>query len=149
VQAAFFAVGGGGLCSGSGGWLKSFNPDIEIIGVSPENSPVMYESVKANKIIEMETFPTLADTCAGGVDPDSITLELCQKYVDEIILLTEQEIEDSIRLLFEHHRLVVEGSGALSVGGFLKMKDSFKGKKVVLAICGRNIGLDLFKQIIA
>jgi threonine dehydratase len=149
IQAAFFAVGGGGLCSGSGGWLKSFNPDIEIIGVSPEKSPVMYESVKANKIIEMETFPTLADTCAGGVDPDTITLELCQKYVDEIILLTEQEIEDSIRLLFEHHRLVVEGSGALSVGGFLKLKDSFKGKKVVLGICGRNIGLDLFKQIIA
>ncbi|MHC4530031.1 MAG: pyridoxal-phosphate dependent enzyme, partial [Planctomycetota bacterium] len=117
VQAAFFAVGGGGLCSGSGGWLKSFNPDIEIIGVSPERSPVMYESVKANKIIEMETFPTLADTCAGGVDPDTITLKLCQKYVDEIILLTERQIEDSIRLLFEHHRLIVEGSGALSVGG--------------------------------
>ncbi len=149
AQAAFFAVGGAGLCCGSGGWLKSFNPDIKIIGVSPEKSPVMYESVKANKMIEMETFPTLADTCAGGVDPDSITLELCQKYVDEIILLTEQEIEDSIRLLFEHHRLVVEGSGALSVGGLLKLKDSFKGKKVVLAICGRNIGLDLFKQIIS
>ena len=149
VQAAFFAVGAGGLCSGSGGWLKSFNPDIEIIGVSPEKSPVMYESVKANKMIEMETFPTLADTCAGGVDLDSITLELCQKYVDEIILLTEQEIENAIRLLFEHHRLVVEGSGALSVGGLLKLKNSFKGKKVVLAICGRNIGLDLFKRIIA
>jgi threonine dehydratase len=149
VQAAFFAVGGGGLASGSGGWLKSFNPDIKIIGVSPEKSPVMYESVKANKIIEMETFPTLADTCAGGIDPDTITLALCQKYVDEIVLLTERQIEDSIRLLFEHHRLVVEGSGALSVGGFLKLKDSFKGKKVALAICGRNIGLDLFKQIIA
>ena len=149
VQAAFFAVGGAGLCGGSGGWLKSFNPDVEIIGVSPEKSPVMYESVKANRIVEMETFPTLADTCAGGVDPDSITLELCQKYVDEIVLVTEQEIEDAIRLLFEHHRLVVEGSGALSVAGFLKRKDSFKGKKVALGICGRNIGLELFKKIIA
>ena len=149
VQAAFFAVGAGGLCSGSGGWLKSFNPAIEIIGVSPEKSPVMYESVKANKMIEMETFSTLADTCAGGVDLDSITLEVLQKYVDEIVLLTEEEIENAIRILFEHHRLVVEGSGALSVGGFLKLKDSFKGKKVVLTICGRNIDLDLFKQIIA
>jgi len=149
VQAAFFAVGGGGLCSGSGGWLKSFNPDIEIIGVSPERSPVMYESVKANKMLEMETFSTLADTCAGGVDLDSITLELLQKYADEITLLTEEEIANAIRILFEHHRLVVEGSGALSVGGFLKMKDSFKGRKVVLTVCGRNIDLDLFKQIIA
>jgi threonine dehydratase len=148
VQAAFFAVGGGGLCSGTGGWLKSFNPDIEIIGVSPERSPVMYESVKANKMLEMETFQTLADTCAGGVDLDTITLELLQKYADKITLLTEEEIANAIRILFEHHRLVVEGSGALSVGGFLKLKDSFKGKKVVLAICGRNIDLDLFKQII-
>jgi len=109
----------------------------------------MYESVKAGKMIEMETFPTLADTCAGGVDLDSITLELFQKYVDEITLLTEDEIANAIRILFEHHRLIVEGSGALSVGGFLKLKDSFKGKKVVLTICGRNIDLDLFKKIIA
>ena len=149
VQAAFFAVGGGGLCGGSGGWLKSFNPDIKVIGVSPENSPVMYESVKAGKVLEMETFPTLADTCAGCLDLDSVTLEVLQKYVDEIILLTEDQIADAIRLLFEQHRLVAEGSGALSVGGFLKMKDSFKGKKVVLTICGRNIDLDRFKQIIA
>lgn len=149
VQAAFFAVGGGGLCGGSGGWLKSFNPDIQIIGVSPEKSPVMYESVKAGKMLEMETFPTLADTCAGGVDLDTITLCLLQKYTDELTLLTEDQIAEAIRLLFEHHRLVVEGSGALSVGGFLKLKDSFKGKKVVLAICGRNIDLDLFKKIIA
>ena len=149
VQAAFFAVGGGGLCGGSGGWLKSFNPDIKVIGVSPENSPVMYESVKAGKMLEMQTFPTLADTCAGGLDLDSVTLEPVQKYVDEIILLTEDEIAKAIRILFEQHRLVAEGSGALSVGGFLKMKDSFKGKKVVLTICGRNIDLDLFKKIIA
>ena len=149
VEAAFFAVGGGGLCGGSGGWLKSFNPDIKIIGVSPENSPVMYESVKVGKVLEMETFPTLADTCAGGLDLDSVTLEVLQKYVDEIILLTEDQIADAIRILFEHHRLVVEGSGALSVGGLLKLKDSFKGKKVVLTICGRNIDLDRFKQIIA
>ena len=149
VQAAFFAVGGGGLCSGSGGWLKSFNPDIQIIGVSPERSPVMYESLKAGKMLEMETFSTLADTCAGGVDLDSITLELLRKYSDEITLLTEEEIANAIRVLFEHHRLVVEGSGALSVGGFIKMKDSFKGKKVVLTVCGRNIDLDLFKKIIA
>jgi threonine dehydratase len=149
VEAAFFAVGAGGLCGGSGGWLKSFNPDIKVIGVSPENSPVMYESVKTGKMLEMETFPTLADTCAGGLDLDSVTLEVIQKYVDEITLLTEEEIASAIRILFEQHRLVAEGSGALSVGGFLKMKDSFKGKKVVLTICGRNIDLDLFKKIIA
>jgi len=149
VDAALFACGAGGLLTGSAGWLKSQNPKVKAFGVSPENSPVMYESMRANKMVEMETYPTLADTCAGGVDLDSITLDLCRRYVDEIVLLTETEIEKSIRLLFEQHRLVVEGSGALGVGGLLKRKEHFKGKKVVAVVCGRNIPLELFKRIIA
>lgn len=148
LDAALFACGAGGLLTGSAGWLKSHNPDVEAFGVSPENSPVMYESMRSNKMIEMETYPTLADTCAGGVDLDSITLELCQRYVEEIVLLSEKEIEASIRLLFEQHRLVVEGSGALGVGGLLKRKERLKGKKVVAVVCGRNIDLEVFKRII-
>jgi threonine dehydratase len=149
LDAAFFACGAGGLLSGSAGWLKSQNPKIEAFGVSPENSPVMYESMRANKMVERETYQTLADTCAGGVDLDTITFDFCRRHVDEIMLITEKEIEKSIRLLFEQHRLVVEGSGALSVGGLLKRKDNFKGKKVVAVVCGRNIPLELFKRIIA
>ena len=149
VDAAFFACGAGGLLTGSSGWLKSHNPAIQTFGVSPENSPVMYASMRANEMVEMETYTTLADTCAGGVDLDSITLELCQRYVDEIVLLTEKEIEASIRLLFEQHRLVVEGSGALGVGGLLKRKEQFKGKKVVAVVCGRNVDLEVFRRIIS
>ena len=65
------------------------------------------------------------------------------------MLLSEKEIEASIRLLFEQHRLVVEGSGALSVGGLLKRKEQFKGKNVVATVCGRNVNLEVFKRIIA
>ena len=97
----------------------------------------------------METSPTLADTCAGCVDLDSITLDLCLRYVDEIFLLTETEIEESIRLLFEQHRLVVEGSAALAVGALVKNRERFRGKKVVAVVCGRNIDLEVFKRIIA
>ncbi len=148
LDAALFACGAGGLLTGSAGWLKSHNPEVKAFGVSPENSPVMYESVRANKMVEIETSATLADTCAGGVDLDSITLPLCHRYVEEILLLTEREIEESIRLLFEQHRLVVEGSAALGVGGLLKHKERFKGKKVVAVVCGRNINLEVFKRII-
>ena len=149
VDAAVFACGGGGLISGSGGWLKSRDPDVEIIGVSPANSPVMYESLKAGRVIEMETSPTLADTCAGNLDLDSITLALCQEHVDDLVLLTEEEIERAIRLLFEEHRLVAEGSAALSVGALCQSPDRFRGRKVVLVVCGRNIGVELFKRIVA
>jgi len=149
LDAAFFACGGGGLLGGSAGWLKSHNPEVEAFGVSPANSPVIYESMRTGKIVEMETFPTLADTCAGGLDLDSITLEICQRYAEEVMLLTETEIEASIRLLFEQHRLVVEGSAALAVGALLKYRERFKGKKVVAVVCGRNIDLEVFKRIIA
>ena len=149
VDAAFFACGAGGLLTGSGGWLKSFNPAIEVYGVSPANSPVMYESWRTRQMVTMDTLPTLADTCAGNVDMDTITLDLCLRHVDEIMLLTEAEIEESIRLLFEQHRLVVEGSGALGVGALLKRKEQFKGKKVVAVVCGRNIDLEVFKRIVA
>jgi threonine dehydratase len=149
LDAAFFACGAGGLLTGSSAWLKSHNPDVQTYGVSPANSPVMYESVRNNKMITMDTEPTLADTCAGGVDLDSVTLDYCQRYVDEIMLLTEDEIAASIRLLFEQHRLVSEGSGALGIGGLLKRKEQFKGKKVVAVVCGRNIDLEVFKKIIA
>ena len=149
VDVAVFACGGGGLVSGSGGWLKSHNPDVEIIAVSPANSPVMRESLKAGRMIEMESSPTLADTCAGNLDLDSITLALCQEHVDDVVLLTEDEIERAIRLLFEEHRLVTEGSAALSVGALCQSPDRFRGKKVVLVICGRNIGVELFKRIVA
>ena len=149
VDAALFACGAGGLLTGSAGWLKSHNPEVEAFGVSPANSPVMYESMRTNKMVEMDTQPTLADTCAGGVDLDRITLDLCRRYVDEIVLLTEKEIEASIRLLFEQHRLVTEGSGALGIGGLLKRKERFKGKKVVAVVCGRNVDLEVFKKIIA
>jgi threonine dehydratase len=105
--------------------------------------------MRGNKMVTMDTEPTLADTCAGGVDLDSITLDLCRRHVDEILLLEEQEIEAAIRLLFEQHRLVAEGSGVLGIGGLLQRKEQFKGKKVVAVVCGRNIDLAVFKKIIA
>lgn len=148
LDAAIIAVGGGGLIGGTGGWLKSYKPGVGIFGVSPENSPVMYESLRAKRIIDMEILPTLADTCAGGVDHDAITLDLCRRYVDEIFLLSEPEIEDAIRLLFEQHRLVAEGSAAMAVGALLKHRERFSGKKTVLVICGRNIAIETFKRII-
>ncbi len=148
VDTMIAACGGGGLVAGSAGYLKSFNPEIQTIAVSPEKSPVMYESIEQGEMVEMPTFPTLADTCAGGIDPDTITFELCQKYVDEIVLVTEGEIADAIRLIFEQHRLVAEGSAVLSVAYLMKHPERFKGKTVVPIVCGKNIGTELFRSII-
>ena len=148
LDAAYFACGAGGLLTGSSAWLKSHNPDVQTFGVSPSNSPVMFESVRQDKMITMDTKPTLADTCGGGVDLDTITLDYCRRYSDGIVLLSEDEIAAAVRLLFEQHRLVAEGSGVLGIGGILKNKEKLKGKKVVAVVCGRNIDLEVFKRII-
>lgn len=148
VDTFIAACGGGGLVGGSAGYLKSANADIETIAVSPEKSPVMHHSLREGAMLEMETFETLADTCGGGVDLDTITFPLCQRYVDEITLVSESEIEDAIRLLFERHRLVAEGSAALGVALLMKEPERFAGRTVVPVVCGKNIGTELFKSIV-
>lgn len=149
VDATFITCGGGGLLAGSAGWLKHHNPETACYGVVSQNSPVMKRCIEAGELFEMETSPTLADTCAGCIDLDSITFDICKRYVDEFISISEEEIADAMRVIFYEHRLVAEGSAALTVAAILKRKDELKGKKVVAVICGKNVDVELFKRIIA
>ena len=142
------SVGGGGLISGIAGYVKEINPAMEIIGCLPAHAPAMYESIKAGKIVETAELPTLSDGTAGGLDRDSITLELCQKYVDDYILVSEAEIASGMRLVYEKHGQVIEGSAGVTVAAFLKESGRFTGKNVALIMCGGNIGGDKFESVI-
>jgi threonine dehydratase len=139
-------VGGGGLISGIAGYLKTMDKNIHIIGCQPENSAVMYESIKAGKIIEMTSKPTIADGTAGGIEPGSATFDICQETVDDFILVSENEIRAAIRHIIEQHQMLIEGAAALSVACLLKNKDRFKGKNTVLIISGKKITLELLKE---
>ncbi len=141
-------VGGGGLISGIAGYLKSQNENIEVIGCQPENSAVMYASIKAGRILDMESAPTISDGSAGGIEQDSITFPICQELVDDFILLTEDEIVSAIKLILEKHYLLIEGAAALSVAAFLKQPDRFQGKNVVLILSGSKISLDTLRHIL-
>src|SRR5579872_4552372 len=120
IDAVFVAIGGGGLISGIAGYLKTVSPNIQMIGCLPENSPVMAESVKAGKIIEIETLPTLSDATAGGIEPDAITFEICQRYVDDYFLVLEEEIKKAIATLIKTQHLLVEGAAGVALAAFLK-----------------------------
>jgi threonine dehydratase len=148
IDTVIVPVGGGGLISGIAGYLKSSCKNIEIIGCQPENSPVMYESIKAGRIIEMESKPSLADGLAGGIEQGTITLELCKKYVDDFIMVTEEEIKEAIKLVLENHYMLIEGAAAISVASFIKQKEKFNNKSVVLIISGAKIGLDQLKEVL-
>jgi len=141
-------VGGGGLISGIAGYLKSYDPNIEIVGCQPENSRVMFESVKAGKIVEMESRSTLSDGTAGGIEKDSLTFEVCKRYVDDFVLISEDEIKEAILLCLEKQALLIEGAAALPIAAFIKEKERFNKKDVVLIISGARISLSQLREVL-
>ncbi|MCK4895792.1 MAG: threonine/serine dehydratase [Candidatus Heimdallarchaeota archaeon] len=148
IDIVLVPVGGGGLISGIGGYLKSINKNIEVIGCQPVNSAIMFESIKQGKIITMDSSDTISDGTAGGIEENSITFSFCQKYVDDFILVSESEIKESIRLMIQHHNMLIEGAAALTVSSFLKNKRKFEGKNVVLVISGAKISLEKLKDVL-
>jgi len=148
VDSVFISVGGGGLISGVGGYLKSMNENINMVGVSPKNSCVMYESLKAGQQLDLPSEDTLSDGTAGGVEMGSITFELCQNIIDEFILVTEDEIAEGVRVGVEKHHQLIEGAAGAAIAGFMQLKDKLKGQTVVIVMCGGNISSEILKSIL-
>lgn len=141
-------VGGGGLISGIGSYLKQKLPEINLIGCQPENSPEMSVSVRAGKYKEVESKPTLSDGSAGGFEPDSITFDLCQKLIDDFILISEDEIKDAIRSMIKQHSKLVEGSAGVAIASLLKHPERFAEQSTVIVVCGANISIDKIQSIL-
>jgi len=148
IDTVFVSLGGGGLISGIAGYLKSVHPDVQIIGCSPENSQVMIQSIKAGKILDLPSLPTLSEGTAGGVEPGAITFKLCQDLVNEYITVSEDEIKESLRMFIQNQHMLIEGAAAVSVASYLKMRKCFTDQNVVIVICGSNINLDTLKSIL-
>lgn len=147
LDCVLVAVGGGGLIGGIAGYAKEINPKIKVIGCLPENAPVMYECLKAGKIIDVTEAPTLSDGTAGGIDKDSITFEICRKYIDDFILVNETEIADGMRFVIENHRQIVEGSAGVTIAAFKKESEKFADKNTALIMCGGNVSFEKLKKI--
>jgi len=141
-------VGGGGLISGISAYVKEQLPNINMIGCQPENSPEMSVSVRAGEYCEVESEPTLSDGSAGGFERNSITFELCQKFVDEFILISEDEIAGAIRSMIKHHSKLVEGSAGVAIASLLKHPDRFTDQTTVIVVCGANISQDKLQSVL-
>jgi len=148
VDTVIVPVGGGGLISGIGLTLKSVKSGVQIIGVQSEASPVMYESLKAGKIVDVEMRESIAEGLFGGIEKESITFGMIQKYVDDFILVKEETIRKAIYLLWDKEKQVAEGSGAVAIAPILENKSLFKGKTIVAVISGGNIEEKLFRNIL-
>ena len=148
IVSVFVSVGGGGLISGIGGYLKSVQNQVKMIAVSPKNSCVMFESIKAGKQLDLPSEPTLSDGTAGGVEVGSITFALCQEIIDEFILVDEEDISEGIRLGIEKLHQLIEGAAGAAIAGFLQKKDDLKGQTVIIIICGGNISSEVIKLVL-
>ncbi len=149
VDEVLVPVGGGGLVSGIAGYLAKARPQARVIGCQPQNSAVMYHSVKAGKILDMPSLPTISDGTAGGIEPGAITFSICRQNVDDYLLLTEEEILSALGILLKHHQLMAEGAAGLSVAALLKDTKAWRGKNVVLIICGNKMSIDLCHRALA
>jgi len=140
-------VGGGGLIAGIAAYLLDDGRKIELIGAQPEKSPVMAMSVRAGRILEMPSEPTLSDATAGGIEQGAITFPYCRDHVSDYAILSESEIAEAMLMLYRDHDIKVEGSGALSVATLLKHRDRFRGTTVVLLACGANVDDSLLQRL--
>lgn len=138
----FVPVGGGGLISGSSIAAKGLCPDIQVIGVEPEKADDAYRSVKTGKLMPAVYSSTVADGLRTALS--ARTFGIIQKFVDEIVLVSEKEIVDSMKFLWERMKIIVEPSGAVSIAGLLKIKEKIKNKRVSAIVSGGNIDLNDF-----
>lgn len=141
-------VGGGGLISGIGSYIAKYSPETNIIGCQPENSPEMSMSVRAGEYREIKSKPTLSDGSAGGFEHDSITFDLCQKLVDDFILISEDEIASAIRSMIKHHSKLVEGSAGVAIASVLKYPEQFSDQSTVIVVCGANISYKKLQSVL-
>jgi threonine dehydratase len=151
IDVVIVPVGGGGLIGGIAIALKSQKSTAKVIGVQSVASPVMYESLKAGRIVPAHRHEryTIAEGLVGAVEKGSITFSIAKQYVDEVSLVREELIRQAVYLLWKNEKQVVEGSGAAGVGWLIENKDSFTGRTVAVVISGGNIDPYLFDGIVA
>lgn len=147
IDTVFVPIGGGGLASGVAYAVKTLKPSVRVIGVQAEGAASMLSSLSHNKIEALQNILTIADGIAVK-EPGQHTFELCQHYVDEIVTVTEDEICAAILTLIEHHKLIAEGAGAVSVAAAMFNKVDVTGQNVCCIVSGGNIDVTILSRII-
>jgi threonine dehydratase len=145
LEVLLVPIGGGGLISGMAVAAKTLKPDIEVIGVQAALYPSMYNLIKGQQL------PMRGDTLAEGIAvkaPGRITTEIVRALVDDIVLVTEKEIEQALSLLIRIEKSVTEGAGAAGLAAILADESRFEGRSVGLVLSGGNIDMRLLSSVL-
>jgi threonine dehydratase len=149
LDAMVLPIGGGGLCGGFAAALKQIWPEIQIYGVEPEGANSMYRSFEKGQAVTLEHIDTIADSLAPP-KAEPYTFSVCQRFVDEIVLVSDDQLKEAMRLLFFGMKLAVEPAGAASTAGLMgPLKEKIRNQKVGIIACGTNIDIDDFHHIVS
>lgn len=149
VDVVLVPIGGGGLCAGVSAAVKQLNPNCEVIGVEPEGADTMRRSFAAGSPQGIETIATISDSL-GAPTALPYSFELCRRYVDDIVLISDDAMRSAMRLLFEDMKLVAEPAAAATTAALVgPLRDRLQGKKVCAIVCGSNIDAASFMQHLA
>lgn len=150
VKTVLVPLSGGGLFAGVAMAIKSLKPDVRMIGITMENGPAMVDSLKAGKPVPVDEVETLADALGGTIGLENkITFDLTRRYIDDTVLLSEDEIADAMRALFHKDHLVSEGGGAVGVGALTADKIKLDDGPIAIVVSGCNVDMAKFKSIIS
>ena len=147
VEAVIVPIGGGGLISGVAFAIKTLRPEIKVYGVQSSGAPSMATSLQEGAIQHLNNVSTIADGIAVK-EPGVNTFELCNRYVDEVVTVSDEEIAAAILALIEQQKLVAEGAGAVSVAAAMFNKVPINGKKTVCLVSGGNIDVNTLSRVI-
>ena len=149
IDTVLVPLSGGGLMAGIAFVLKSAHPTLRTIGVTMERGPAMVESLRAGKVVEIVEEPTLADALAGGLGGENVyTFEMIREYVDDTILVSEQEIAAAMAFALKEYHLVVEGGGAVGIAALMSQKVRELGKNVAVVLSGSNVDIPILLETV-
>lgn len=147
VECVIVPVGGGGLASGVAFAIKTLNPNIKVYGVQASGAPSMLLSFEHKHVECLPSVATIADGIAVK-EPGELTYQLCRKYLDGVVTVTEDEICAAILALVEQQKMIAEGAGAVSVAAAMFNKVPVKGRKTVCIVSGGNIDVTILSRVI-
>lgn len=142
-------LSGGGLMSGMALTAKAINPKIKMIGVTNDTEPAMYKSLKAGQLVQVGEFESLADALTGPLPFDNqYTFEMCKKYVDEALLISEEQIGQAMAYALLKEKLVLEGGGAASIATLLDEHTKISGENIVAVCSGNNVSMQVLLELV-
>jgi threonine dehydratase len=148
VDTVVVPIGGGGLISGVSAAVKSLKPGAKVIGVEPERASSMYQSVKNGKITRLADTTSIADGLAAR-EPGKLTFEIVKRYVDEILLVNEEQIEKAVFTVMKESHVLVEPSAAAAFAALIEKAHLRSEEKVVTVVSGGNISLRMLSSILS